>query len=41
MIGTIVSYSLRHRLLVFILVFVVVGLGAYSLLKLPIDAFPM
>ncbi len=40
MIGRIISFILRQRLLVLIGVVVLVALGIYSVLKIPIDAFP-
>lgn len=40
MIGHIISFALKHRLLVFIFVLAVVGFGVYSVVKLPVDAFP-
>lgn len=40
MIGRIISFTLKQRLLVLIGVVVLIALGAYSVLKIPIDAFP-
>jgi cobalt-zinc-cadmium resistance protein CzcA len=40
MIERIISFTLRQKLLVLICVLFLVGLGIYSFLKLPIDAFP-
>jgi cobalt-zinc-cadmium resistance protein CzcA len=39
-IENIISFTLKQRLLVVICVLLLVGLGVYSFLKLPIDAFP-
>jgi cobalt-zinc-cadmium resistance protein CzcA len=40
MIEHLISFSLKQRLLILICVLLLIGLGAYSFLKLPIDAFP-
>ncbi len=40
MIESIIAFTLKQRLLIVICVLLLVGLGAYSFLKLPIDAFP-
>ena len=40
MIENIISFTLKQRILVIICVLLVVGLGVFSFLKLPIDAFP-
>ena len=40
MIENIISFTLKQRLLIVICVLLLVGLGVYSFLKLPIDAFP-
>ena len=40
MIEKIIAFSLRQRTLILIVLALVVGLGAYSFLSLPIDAFP-
>jgi cobalt-zinc-cadmium resistance protein CzcA len=40
MIERIISFTLKQRLLVIICVLLLVGLGVYSFLRLPIDAFP-
>lgn len=40
MIGNFISFSLKHRLLIFIFLLFVIGFGVFSFLKLPIDAFP-
>jgi heavy metal efflux system protein len=40
MIDRMISFSLKQRLLVLVCVVAVVGLGIYSFVKLPIDAFP-
>jgi cobalt-zinc-cadmium resistance protein CzcA len=39
-IENIISFTLKQRLLIVICVLLLVGLGVYSFLKLPIDAFP-
>jgi len=39
-IENIISFTLKQRILVIICVLLVVGLGVFSFLKLPIDAFP-
>lgn len=40
MIEHLISFSLKQRLLILICVLLLVGLGVYSFLNLPIDAFP-
>lgn len=40
MIERIISFALRQRLLVIICVLLLIALGVYSFIKLPIDAFP-
>jgi len=40
MIERLISFTLKQRLLVIICVLLLVGLGVYSFLRLPIDAFP-
>ena len=40
MIDRIIDFSLHHRFLVVVLTLVVVGVGVYSLARLPIDAVP-
>lgn len=40
MIERIVRFSLQERFLVFFLILLILGLGVYSFVKLPIDAFP-
>lgn len=40
MIEHLISFSLKQRLLILICVLLLIGLGVYSFLKLPIDAFP-
>jgi len=40
MIEKIIAFSLRQRTLILIVLALIVGLGAYSFLTLPIDAFP-
>ena len=40
MIDRIIEYSLRNRLIIAMMAFLVVGVGARSLSRLPIDAFP-
>ncbi len=40
MIDRIISFSLKERLLVLVLIFLVVAGGIYSFLRIPIDAFP-
>ena len=40
MINKIIQFSVSQRLLVFLLVFLLIGMGVYSLQKLPIDAVP-
>jgi cobalt-zinc-cadmium resistance protein CzcA len=40
MIGRIISFTLKHRLLVFLGVMLLIALGVYSVAKIPIDAFP-
>jgi len=40
MIERIISFTLRQRLLVIICVLLLIALGVYSFIKLPIDAFP-
>ena len=40
MIEHLISFSLKQRLFILICVLLLIGLGAYSFLKLPIDAFP-
>jgi cobalt-zinc-cadmium resistance protein CzcA len=39
-IENIIAFTLKQRLLIIICVLLLVGLGAYSFLKLPVDAFP-
>src|SRR4030042_4041605 len=40
MIAYLISFSLRQRFLILICVLLLIGLGVYSFLNLPIDAFP-
>ena len=40
MIERIISFALRQRLLVIICILLLIALGVYSFIKLPIDAFP-
>jgi heavy metal efflux system protein len=40
MIDRLISFSLKQRLIVLVCVAIVVGLGIYSFVNLPIDAFP-
>lgn len=40
MIEHLISFSLKQRLLILICVLLLIGLGVYSFLNLPIDAFP-
>jgi Cu/Ag efflux pump CusA len=40
MIARIVTWSLQHRLLVIAITLIVVASGAWSLRRLPIDAYP-
>lgn len=40
MIDKIVSFSLKERLLVIILILMIISIGIFSFLRLPIDAFP-
>ncbi len=40
MIENIISFTLKQRLLVVVCVILLIGLGVYSFLRLPIDAFP-
>ena len=40
MLEKIISFSLRQRLLIVVMVIFLAGLGAYAFKKLPIDAFP-
>jgi len=40
MLNAVITWSLRHRVLVLAITLIVVGTGVYSLGKLPIDAYP-
>jgi heavy metal efflux system protein len=40
MLETIITWSLKHRLLVIALTLIVAGTGVYTVLHLPVDAFP-
>jgi len=40
MLNAVITWSLRHRMLVIAIALIVVGTGAYSLGRLPVDAYP-